>query len=384
MSTYIFLGPSLPIERARELLDATYLPPIQQGDILHLLERRPVVLGIIDGYFEIVPAVWHKEILIAMAEGVHVFGAASMGALRAAELHMFGMIGIGRVFEWYRDGVLTADDEVAVVHGPPDTGYRVLCDAMVDIRDACMAAVTDSILPAEVADWLVAIGKKIPYQDRSYRAVAQRAQTEGIDRTLVEHWLMYVARRGPGCKQRDAEALLRTIHDFLAISPRPKQVSYRVESTVFLEQLRNEVALAQVTLLGRPPAHEHEPLRAGETLATLRKKQLLRIIARQEAERLGWKLTVEEIQEYADRFRTQNGLTAQETMLAWMEAEGVTEAAFWQYINDACLIDRLERLHGQEIDTGLADQLRIATAHANPATSISRGLGFGARIPSGT
>ena len=43
-------------------------------------------IGIIDGYFERVPSVWHKEILWAMAEGIHVFGSASMGALRAAEL----------------------------------------------------------------------------------------------------------------------------------------------------------------------------------------------------------------------------------------------------------------------------------------------------------
>ena len=40
-----------------------------------------------------------------MSEGVPVFGAASMGALRAAELHEFGMRGIGRIFEAFRDGV---------------------------------------------------------------------------------------------------------------------------------------------------------------------------------------------------------------------------------------------------------------------------------------
>src|SRR5262249_22679622 len=120
---FVFLGPTLPVGRARELLDAVYLPPVQQGDVLRLLGRAPRVIGIVDGYFDTVPAVWHKEILLAMAEGVHVFGAASMGALRAAELHPFGMVGVGRVFECYRDGVLTADDEVAVAHGPGDTGY---------------------------------------------------------------------------------------------------------------------------------------------------------------------------------------------------------------------------------------------------------------------
>ena len=47
-----------------------------------------------------------------------------MGALRAAELHVFGMVGVGRVFELFRDGLLEDDDEVAVAHGPADSGYQ--------------------------------------------------------------------------------------------------------------------------------------------------------------------------------------------------------------------------------------------------------------------
>ena len=78
---------------------------------------------IVDGYFDTVPSVWHKEILVAMQRGVHVFGASSMGALRAAELHPFGMVGIGQVYEWYRDGTIDADDEVAVAHGPAEFAF---------------------------------------------------------------------------------------------------------------------------------------------------------------------------------------------------------------------------------------------------------------------
>jgi len=76
--------------------------------VLRALVDRPRVIGIVDGYFERVPAVWHKEILWAMSRGVHVLGAASMGALRAAELHPFGMVGVGAIFEGFRDGELDA------------------------------------------------------------------------------------------------------------------------------------------------------------------------------------------------------------------------------------------------------------------------------------
>ena len=64
----------------------------------------PARIAIIDGLFEQVPAVWHKELLFAMARGVEVSGAASMGALRAAELHAFGMIGVGPTFAAYKSG----------------------------------------------------------------------------------------------------------------------------------------------------------------------------------------------------------------------------------------------------------------------------------------
>lgn len=51
-----------------------------------------------------VPAVWHKELLYTLQEGVEVCGASSMGALRAAELESFGMLGVGVIFQAYRDG----------------------------------------------------------------------------------------------------------------------------------------------------------------------------------------------------------------------------------------------------------------------------------------
>ena len=90
-------GPDASVPDARSVLDAVYLPPVRQGDVYRTVVRhRPRAVGIIDGYFQPVPSVWHKEILWAMAQGVHVFGSASMGALRAAELAPFGMRGVGR------------------------------------------------------------------------------------------------------------------------------------------------------------------------------------------------------------------------------------------------------------------------------------------------
>ncbi len=83
---------------------------------------RPGVKTIIliDGVFHNTPSVWQRELLDAMEEGIQVLGASSMGALRAAELHGFGMIGYGTIFEWYRDGLIDGDDEVVLWHEPEE------------------------------------------------------------------------------------------------------------------------------------------------------------------------------------------------------------------------------------------------------------------------
>ena len=94
----VFLGPTLGHDDARALLpNARFLPPARQGDVYRAVRAHdPKKIGLVDGVFLNVPAVWHREILWALEQGVEVFGAASMGALRAAELDDFGMMASAR------------------------------------------------------------------------------------------------------------------------------------------------------------------------------------------------------------------------------------------------------------------------------------------------
>ncbi|MGH6886019.1 MAG: TfuA-like protein, partial [Geminicoccales bacterium] len=180
MSVCLFIGPTLTVQETRAICpDAICLPPVRQGDVHRVaMSLRPEAMGIVDGYFTHVPSVWHKEILHAMTEGIPVYGAASMGALRAAELAQFGMVGIGRIFEAYRDGVLAPydepfedDDEVAVLHGPADLGYFGLSEVLVNIRCTLARATEDRIIGPTTRDRLVRAGKALFYQERSYEAI---------------------------------------------------------------------------------------------------------------------------------------------------------------------------------------------------------------------
>ena len=104
------------------------------GSMFRAVEAGYRRVGIVDGYFGNTPSVWHKEILYAISQGVEVVGAASMGALRAAELCQFGMVGIGRIFRLFRMGLWKDDDEVAVLHATAELDYCPLSDAMANIR----------------------------------------------------------------------------------------------------------------------------------------------------------------------------------------------------------------------------------------------------------
>jgi hypothetical protein len=207
----IFIGPSMPVEEARRVAPGVFAPPARMGDVYRAVRDGARHIGIVDGYYESVPAVWHKEILWALGSGARVYGAASMGALRAAELDRYGMIGVGDVYRWYRDGTLEDDDEVALLHAPASGGYTAASIPMVNIRATLAAAVGAGVLDRSAAQAIVTTVKALHYPERDHGAVlsaADRLDGSGALRRRLAAWLP------PGTvdvKRRDAAELLRTM-----------------------------------------------------------------------------------------------------------------------------------------------------------------------------
>jgi hypothetical protein len=242
MSVYVFLGPSLPVNEARAILDATYLPPVASGDVQCLLAATPRAIGIIDGLFHDRPSVFHKEILAALSAGVRVFGASSMGALRAAELHIFGMEGVGEIFEAFRSGVLEDDDEVALVHGAKADGYVAYSEAMVNLRDGLQRAARAGVITDATRDALTAIAKRTFYVQRSWRRVIADGQAAGLP---VERLAAYVARERPDLKRDDAAAMLRRMAAALASEQQPAPAAFSFAHTAQWDRLLDQVNHAQ-------------------------------------------------------------------------------------------------------------------------------------------
>ena len=227
----IFAGPSLPPSTRPSDPALEWCPPVRQGDVYQAALTRPAIIGITDGYFEVTPTVWHKEILWAMAQGIHVYGSASIGALRAAELCPFGMTGVGRVFAAYRDGILTDDDEVAVLHGPEELGYPAVTEAMVNIRATFDRAVAEGVLDCWLVARLTEIGKTLFYKERNWDAILGAAIGRGLPPTPLDQLAVWLRSSGVNQKQIDALEMIAVIREHLTAGVVRLKVSYRFQDT---------------------------------------------------------------------------------------------------------------------------------------------------------
>ncbi len=208
MAIVIFTGLSLAFKDAEKILDAEYLPPVKRGDILNLIQKRNdiKVIGIIDGVFHQTPAVSHKEILKAMQQGITVVGGSSMGALRACELYPMGMIGVGKIFEDYKNNIIESDDDVAVSLNPET--YEQISDSWINMKYNFEFAVEDNIIKQKECEELLKISKNLYYPKRSFDYVIKKSTLNDEKKVELKK---YIDSKGYDVKKEDAIKVIEYI-----------------------------------------------------------------------------------------------------------------------------------------------------------------------------
>lgn len=177
----VYSGPTIsPSDILRCAPEAEVRRPIGAGDVWERTVRRGDVYVIIDGYFYSQASVRHKELTYLLDSGAIVIGAASLGALRAAELHSLGMDGVGVVYRWFRSGVLNGDDEVAVLHGPVETGYEVHTIALVNLRWACSVAQRRGVLDERSSRLVIGCAKDMPFFERTWDNITDDIRSRAV------------------------------------------------------------------------------------------------------------------------------------------------------------------------------------------------------------
>jgi hypothetical protein len=205
----VFLGPSLDRAGAEEILLADYRPPAKRGDVFRVAKEGARIVGLIDGVFFQESAVAHKEVLAVLERGVAVVGASSMGALRAAELHSFGMEGVGEIFRLYREGLLISDDEVALIFDP--INFEPLSEPLVNIRDNVRAAQELGYIDMGAGEKILAAASSLYFPKRSYDRILDEA--EGLDESQREGFRRFLLEEKRDLKREDAISALERIKE---------------------------------------------------------------------------------------------------------------------------------------------------------------------------
>jgi TfuA protein len=207
----VYLGPTLNREEASKILDADYRDPAKKGDFLrlsHTSEEKKYV-GFIDGVFlhDYPPSpieVYH----LATRKNIELIGASSLGALRAVELEKFGMKGIGKIFQLFKNGILNADDEVAVTFVRDKNILQ--SEALIDIRFNLFLAYKKGIITKQTKKRFVKIAKNIYFPFRNYEDIVRLTEEQFPSiHDELENFRDYILKNRDSLKARDARKLLK-------------------------------------------------------------------------------------------------------------------------------------------------------------------------------
>lgn len=369
----IFAGPSLPPSAAPDHPGLIWAPPAAQGDIYRAAVRQPKAIGLIDGYFSWTPAVWHKEILWAMRHGIKVYGASSMGALRAAELHAFGMTGVGEVFESFRSGALEDDDEVALLHGAADDDYAAYSEPMVNVRATLARAVADGVLDAGQAEALVGRARELFYQQRAWPLIL-----EGLDTAPGARLRAWLESGRVDQKRADALALVeRVVAEAGEPAPPP---GFHFEATALWEELTQTAGVsagfgpdAEALSTGVLFPDAVRDVLSGDAAEArdLEWRAVLRLLCASRPEQID-ALDEERIERQVIDFRRARGLLTPASFSRWLEDNDLTPRSFVALMcREAMLEDFLERAKNPAT-RHLFDELRVRGAYAEVKARLGK------------
>lgn len=219
----IFIGPSLNHDKARRIFQADYRAPAKKGDLIMLLTsysnsteepNSTNFVGLVDGLFlQDYPPTPIGVYQLLSTKNFHVVGGASIGALRAIELEKFGMVGIGKIFELFRNGATDADDEVAVTF-QQGAGEDIQSEAMIDIRFNLFVACRKQIITDRVKRAIAKTAKSIYFPYRNYTHVLEQTRLDFPElSTQLDSFSAYINENRLSLKEHDAIKVVEYIKD---------------------------------------------------------------------------------------------------------------------------------------------------------------------------
>ena len=216
----IFLGPSLSHEKARKIFQADFRGPAKKGDLLRAsgdIDDSTIVCLVDALFLQDYPPSPIEVYQLMLNKNIKLYGAASLGALRAVELEKFGMIGMGKIFELYKKGKLTADDEVAVTFVEGE--HQLQSEAMIDIRFNLFLAHRTGIINEITKKTIAKVAKNIYFPYRNYTDILDQTEKQypAVSKDL-KSFRTYIIKNRQSLKERDTIKLINYVKSLLTES----------------------------------------------------------------------------------------------------------------------------------------------------------------------
>jgi hypothetical protein len=127
----------------------------------------------------------------------------------------------------FASGELNDDDEVALLHGPEESGYRGISEPMVNIRMTFQKAWEDGVIDKQTGEKLISIACSIFFHDRKFPVIFEKALESGMKPEIIERMKIRVAEHYVDIKAKDAVELLLTISQLpLELPPQEKKFEF--------------------------------------------------------------------------------------------------------------------------------------------------------------
>ncbi|MFE2634286.1 TfuA-like protein [Streptomyces scopuliridis] len=224
---HVYTGPTLsPDDPVLSDPRVVTRPPIRHGDLFDSGITATDTVLILDGVYHHTPAIRHKEIIWALGRGVRVIGAASIGALRAAELAPCGMVGVGEIYDAYAAGRIQGDDEVAVGQ-TTDADMRSVTWPLVNLRYVLKLAAAAGVITTDASAEVLGELRGVYYPHRSLTAVLVISRRRGAGE--FARWLaarLAEDRHFGDLKRADA---LRALKTALSLADTPASPPAKLE-----------------------------------------------------------------------------------------------------------------------------------------------------------
>lgn len=329
IKTIVFIETSLSVIEAKKILaDADFMPSVKKGDVIQAIKSNYQRIVIIDGNFGWTASVWHKEILIALDYGIEVFGGSSMGAIRAAELYVYGMQGVGKVYSMYKNAVIEGDDEVALVYSPFNNQQTI---PLVNVR------VTLEKMDFQDKESIFSLIQGIFYVERTWEKIAEVVSKE----TMQEIQLHYV-----DIKKEDAIALLNHLSK-ITTPPSKKPSNGNRQFTYFekklIQSVFNPVIFKRINI---PYKGNYQQLLRGKNLM-----KLLSIVITKDnllyyqsligvIDELGYTITETEFMDQLHFFREERKLFSGSAFKDWLVQKRLFNTDLEKIVMDYILVNK--------------------------------------------